>query len=116
MAFGNDVWCLSDKITMTYRTCYNLGAYQVSFLPLEGQGPSATYNNNTIWGLTSQKHDMIMKDAVVEGSGNFDHLGFFSVHLNLSTRASDISQLPRSGPLILSFSVNTRQIENFDTL
>uniref|UniRef100_A0A224YR07 Uncharacterized protein n=1 Tax=Rhipicephalus zambeziensis TaxID=60191 RepID=A0A224YR07_9ACAR len=47
-------------------------------------------NNNNIWGLTSQNHDMIMRDAVVEGSGNFDHLGFFNVHLNLSTRASDI--------------------------
>ena len=33
---------------------------------------------------------MIMRDAVVEGSGNFDHLGFFNVHLNLSTRASNI--------------------------
>ncbi|KAH8039321.1 hypothetical protein HPB51_005567 [Rhipicephalus microplus] len=30
---------------------------------------------------------MIMRDAVVEGSGNFDHLGFFSVRPNLGTRA-----------------------------
>ncbi|KAH8023016.1 hypothetical protein HPB51_009620 [Rhipicephalus microplus] len=30
---------------------------------------------------------MIMRDAVVEGSGNFDHLGFFNVHPNLSTKA-----------------------------
>ncbi|KAH8021000.1 hypothetical protein HPB51_011556 [Rhipicephalus microplus] len=30
---------------------------------------------------------MIMRDAVVEGSGNFDHLGFFNVRPNLSTRA-----------------------------
>ncbi|KAH8031160.1 hypothetical protein HPB51_013526 [Rhipicephalus microplus] len=34
---------------------------------------------------------MIMRDAVVEGSGNFDHLGFFNVHPNLSTRAYNIS-------------------------
>ena len=47
-------------------------------------------NNNNIRGLTSQNHDMIMRDAVVEGSENFDHLMFFNVHLNLSTRASDI--------------------------
>lgn len=26
----------------------------------------------------------------MEGSGNFDHLGLFKVHLNVSTRASDI--------------------------
>ncbi|KAH7931980.1 hypothetical protein HPB51_029596 [Rhipicephalus microplus] len=29
--------------------------------------------------------------AVVEGSGNLDHLGFFNVHPNLSTRAYNIS-------------------------
>ncbi|KAH8022990.1 hypothetical protein HPB51_009594 [Rhipicephalus microplus] len=34
---------------------------------------------------------MIMRDAVVEDSGNFDHLGFFNVHPNLSTRAYNIS-------------------------
>ncbi|KAH8027165.1 hypothetical protein HPB51_003607 [Rhipicephalus microplus] len=34
---------------------------------------------------------MIMRDAVVEGSGNSDHLGFFNAHPNLSTRAYDIS-------------------------
>ncbi|KAH8024434.1 hypothetical protein HPB51_022943 [Rhipicephalus microplus] len=34
---------------------------------------------------------MIMRDAVVEGSGNLDHLGFFTVHPNLSTRAYNIS-------------------------
>ncbi|KAH8032965.1 hypothetical protein HPB51_004646 [Rhipicephalus microplus] len=34
---------------------------------------------------------MIMRDAVVEGSGNFDHLGLFNVHPNLSTRAYNIS-------------------------
>ena len=50
---------------------------------------SIKYNNN-IWGLTSLNHDMIMRDGVVESSGNFDHLGFFNVHLNLSTRASNI--------------------------
>ena len=31
-----------------------------------------------------------MRDAVVEGSGNFDLLGFFNVHPNLSTRAYSI--------------------------
>lgn len=31
---------------------------------------------------------MIVRDAVVEGSGNFAHLGFFNVHL--STQASSI--------------------------
>ncbi|KAH8027409.1 hypothetical protein HPB51_005247 [Rhipicephalus microplus] len=44
-----------------------------------------------LWGLTSQNHHMIMRDAVVEGSGNFDHLGFFNVHPKLSTRAYNIS-------------------------
>ncbi|KAH8019343.1 hypothetical protein HPB51_019174 [Rhipicephalus microplus] len=44
-----------------------------------------------LWGLTSQNHYLIMRDAVVEGSGNFDHLGFFNVHPNLSTRAYNIS-------------------------
>ncbi|KAH8019748.1 hypothetical protein HPB51_021571 [Rhipicephalus microplus] len=34
---------------------------------------------------------MIMRDAVVEGSGNFDHLVFFNVHPNLSTQAYNIS-------------------------
>ncbi|KAH7942668.1 hypothetical protein HPB51_028651 [Rhipicephalus microplus] len=34
---------------------------------------------------------MIMRDAVVEGSGNFDHLGFFNVRPILSTRAYNIS-------------------------
>ncbi|KAH8030121.1 hypothetical protein HPB51_006553 [Rhipicephalus microplus] len=33
---------------------------------------------------------MITRDAVVEGSGNFDHLGFLNVHPNLSTRAYSI--------------------------
>lgn len=35
-----------------------------------------------------QNLDTIMRDSVVEGSGNFDHLGFFNVRLNLSTWAS----------------------------
>ncbi|KAH8031946.1 hypothetical protein HPB51_022144 [Rhipicephalus microplus] len=34
---------------------------------------------------------MIMRDAAVEGCGNFDRLGFFNVHPNLSTRAYNIS-------------------------
>uniref|UniRef100_A0A131YBP8 Uncharacterized protein n=1 Tax=Rhipicephalus appendiculatus TaxID=34631 RepID=A0A131YBP8_RHIAP len=33
---------------------------------------------------------MIMRDGIVEGSGNVDYLGLFNVHLNLSTRASSI--------------------------
>lgn len=31
----------------------------------------------------SQKHTMIIRDAVVEDSGNFDHLEFFNVHPHL---------------------------------
>ncbi|KAH8037814.1 hypothetical protein HPB51_017314 [Rhipicephalus microplus] len=34
---------------------------------------------------------MIMRDAVVEDFGKFDHLRFFNVHPNLSTRAYNIS-------------------------
>lgn len=34
-----------------------------------------------IWGLASQNHHTIMGDAKEEGSGNFDHLEFFNVHL-----------------------------------
>lgn len=34
---------------------------------------------------------MIKKDAVVEGSGDFDHLVLFNVHQNLCTRAYSIS-------------------------
>uniref|UniRef100_A0A6G5AHV7 Uncharacterized protein n=1 Tax=Rhipicephalus microplus TaxID=6941 RepID=A0A6G5AHV7_RHIMP len=40
-----------------------------------------------MWGLTSQNHHMTMRDPVVEGAGNFDHLGFPNAHPNLSTRA-----------------------------
>ena len=42
----------------------------------------ANYNNNC-WGLTFQNHGMITREAVVEGSGSLDHLGFFNAHLNL---------------------------------
>ena len=38
----------------------------------------------------TQNNDMIMRDAVVEGFRNFDHLVFFNMHLNISTRASSI--------------------------
>lgn len=31
-----------------------------------------------------------MKDTVVEGSKNFDYMGYFSIHLNLSTQALNI--------------------------
>ena len=48
------------------------------------------YVNNNSWCLTSWNHDMIMRDVAVQGSGNFDHLGFFYVPLNLNTRASRI--------------------------
>ncbi|KAH8042450.1 hypothetical protein HPB51_023460 [Rhipicephalus microplus] len=34
---------------------------------------------------------MIMRDAVVEGSANFDHLEFFNMHPNVGTRAYNIS-------------------------
>ncbi|KAH7931957.1 hypothetical protein HPB51_029639 [Rhipicephalus microplus] len=40
--------------------------------------------------LTSQNHHTYMREAVVEGSGNINHLGFFNVHPNLSTRAYSI--------------------------
>uniref|UniRef100_A0A6M2CW40 Uncharacterized protein n=1 Tax=Rhipicephalus microplus TaxID=6941 RepID=A0A6M2CW40_RHIMP len=33
---------------------------------------------------------MIMRDAVMEGSVDFDHVGFFNVHPNLSTRRYSI--------------------------
>ena len=33
---------------------------------------------------------MILRDAVVEDCGNFDHLGFFNGHPNVSTRAYSI--------------------------
>lgn len=32
-------------------------------------------------GFTYQKHDMIMRNAIVEGSTNFDHLGFFNTQV-----------------------------------
>lgn len=38
-----------------------------------------------------------MREATVTGSGNFKHLGFFTVHLNISTRASSILPLPKCG-------------------
>lgn len=38
---------------------------------------------------------MIRRDAIVEGSGNFDNLGFLNVHLNLSKWASSISSIGR---------------------
>lgn len=37
-------------------------------------------------GLTSQNHQMIIKDTIVECLGNFDHPGFFNVYLNVNTR------------------------------
>uniref|UniRef100_A0A224YRB3 Uncharacterized protein n=1 Tax=Rhipicephalus zambeziensis TaxID=60191 RepID=A0A224YRB3_9ACAR len=33
---------------------------------------------------------MIVRDSVAEGSRNFDYLGFFNMHLNLSTRPSNV--------------------------
>ncbi|KAH8029767.1 hypothetical protein HPB51_003719 [Rhipicephalus microplus] len=41
--------------------------------------------NRSMWRIFG------VQDAVVEGSGNLDHLGFFNVHPNLSTRAYNIS-------------------------
>lgn len=41
-------------------------------------------------GLNVQNHDMIMRRAIVERSGNFGHLRFFNVHPNISTQASGI--------------------------
>lgn len=34
--------------------------------------PEGVDNNNSCWGFMSQNDDMIMRDAIVEGSGNFD--------------------------------------------
>lgn len=48
------------------------------------------YNNN-YWSLAFQNHSTITRDAVVEVSVNFNHVGFFNVHLNLGTWASRIS-------------------------
>lgn len=31
------------------------------------------------WGFTSQSQYLIIGDAIAEGSGNFDHLGFFNM-------------------------------------
>ncbi|KAH8021778.1 hypothetical protein HPB51_016857 [Rhipicephalus microplus] len=43
-----------------------------------------------MWGSLSRNLHMIMKDAVVEGSESFDHMVFFNVRPNLSTRAHSI--------------------------
>ncbi|KAH8032379.1 hypothetical protein HPB51_024414 [Rhipicephalus microplus] len=43
-----------------------------------------------MWGSTYLNHHTIMRDAVVKDSGNFDHLGFFNTHSNLSTEAYNI--------------------------
>lgn len=32
--------------------------------------------DDNIWGFTSQNHDMLTRDTLVEGSGNFDYLVF----------------------------------------
>lgn len=37
--------------------------------------------------MTSRNPDMTVRDAEVEGSGNFDHLGFFNVHLHRAVHA-----------------------------
>lgn len=39
-----------------------------------------------VGALTSLNYNVITKDTVVDGSVNFDHMGFLNVHLNLSTR------------------------------
>lgn len=41
---------------------------------------TTSYKNNTMRGpKTSQNHEMIMRDALVEGSENFDNLAFFNM-------------------------------------
>ncbi|KAH8039075.1 hypothetical protein HPB51_005014 [Rhipicephalus microplus] len=55
---------------------------------------------------------MIMRDAVVEGSGNFDHLGFFNVHPNLSTRAYNISA--SIGNAAAAAGIRTRDLRVFN--
>ncbi|KAH8019337.1 hypothetical protein HPB51_019168 [Rhipicephalus microplus] len=41
---------------------------------------------------------MIMRDAVVEGSGNFDHLGFFNVQINGPTTFPPPSEMQPTQP------------------
>lgn len=45
------------------------------------RGPYHNINNNSnnTRGFTSQNHDMVTRDTVGEGSGNFGHLVFFNV-------------------------------------
>lgn len=38
------------------------------------------YRNVNIWGFTCGNRDMIMRHVVMEDSGNFDRLVFFTVH------------------------------------
>lgn len=47
-------------------------------------------NNNCLL-FTSQKHTLIIRDTILECLGNFDHLKFLNVHLNLRTRACNAS-------------------------
>lgn len=51
--------------------------------------------------FTFVNHNMIMRHPIVEGSGIYDHLGFFNVHLKLGTRASSIllERPPRPGSI-----------------
>lgn len=42
--------------------------------------PSSIQTANNFCDLTSQNHDMTMRDAVVENPGNFNHAGFSNVH------------------------------------
>lgn len=37
-------------------------------------------DNKEIWGFTSQNHDMIMRDDVLEGFINLDGLVFLTAH------------------------------------
>lgn len=54
--------------------------------------------NNSVWlvhGVQCPKTTQVMRDAVMEGSGNFDHLEFFNMHRHRSTLASSISSSKR---------------------
>lgn len=52
--------------------------------------------NNNILGFTSQNHQMIVKNAVGEGPGNFDRQVFFNNALiSHSAQASTISPLSK---------------------
>lgn len=55
---------------------------------------------------------MIMRDAVVEGFGNLDQLGFFYVHLNLSKRAASGALQAMHETEYISINLKKKKHEN----